>query len=90
MWPDRRLLELFKTEFPIILAPMAGVTVPEEVPDEAAAAADPDPDAATGATGFDPESGAAATDPELAATARPVSVSRFRRCRSARMSAACW
>jgi nitronate monooxygenase len=25
MWPDRRLLELFKTEFPIILAPMAGV-----------------------------------------------------------------
>ena len=29
--------------------------------------------------------------PELAAaTARPVSVSRFSRCRSARMSAACW
>src|SRR6202161_3075920 len=25
MWPDRRLLELFKTEFPILLAPMAGV-----------------------------------------------------------------
>jgi nitronate monooxygenase len=25
MWPDRRLLELFKTEFPIVLAPMAGV-----------------------------------------------------------------
>src|SRR6202166_1002884 len=25
MWPDRRLIELFKTEFPIILAPMAGV-----------------------------------------------------------------
>src|SRR3954469_11226009 len=25
MWPDRRLLELLKTEFPIILAPMAGV-----------------------------------------------------------------
>jgi nitronate monooxygenase len=25
MWPDRRLLALFKTEFPIILAPMAGV-----------------------------------------------------------------
>jgi nitronate monooxygenase len=24
MWPDRRLLELFKTEFPIVLAPMAG------------------------------------------------------------------
>src|SRR6202795_5211200 len=24
MWPDRRLLELFKTEFPILLAPMAG------------------------------------------------------------------
>src|ERR1700681_3801223 len=43
-------------------APIAGVTVPEEVPDEYAAAADPDPDAATGATGFDPESGAAATD----------------------------
>src|SRR6202166_5413242 len=25
MWPDRRLLALFKTEFPIIQAPMAGV-----------------------------------------------------------------
>jgi nitronate monooxygenase len=25
MWPDRRLLALFKTEFPIVLAPMAGV-----------------------------------------------------------------
>src|SRR3979490_948478 len=25
MWPDRRLLDLFKTEFPIVLAPMAGV-----------------------------------------------------------------
>jgi nitronate monooxygenase len=25
MWPDRRLLDLFRTEFPIVLAPMAGV-----------------------------------------------------------------
>jgi len=25
MWPDRRFLELFKTEFPIVLAPMAGI-----------------------------------------------------------------
>src|SRR3954467_4267676 len=25
MWPDLRVLELFKTEFPIVLAPMAGV-----------------------------------------------------------------
>lgn len=25
MWPDRRVLDLFKTKFPIILAPMAGV-----------------------------------------------------------------
>src|SRR3979411_1439403 len=25
MWPDRRLIELFRTEFPIVLAPMAGV-----------------------------------------------------------------
>ncbi|WP_024512423.1 nitronate monooxygenase family protein [Bradyrhizobium sp. ARR65] len=25
MWPDRRLLNLIKTEFPIVLAPMAGV-----------------------------------------------------------------
>ena len=24
MWPDRRLLALFKTELPIVLAPMAG------------------------------------------------------------------
>src|ERR1700742_2737752 len=24
MWPDRRLLDLFKTEFPIVQAPMAG------------------------------------------------------------------
>src|ERR1700724_1968826 len=24
MWPDRRLLDLLKTEFPIVLAPMAG------------------------------------------------------------------
>src|ERR1700710_3123232 len=25
MWPDRRVIDLFKTEFPIVLAPMAGV-----------------------------------------------------------------
>src|ERR1700761_5072853 len=25
MWPDRRIIELFKTEHPIVLAPMAGV-----------------------------------------------------------------
>src|SRR5258708_37975862 len=25
MWPDRRLIDLFKTEFPIVLAAMAGV-----------------------------------------------------------------
>ena len=25
MWPDRRIIEMFKTEFPIVLAPMAGV-----------------------------------------------------------------
>jgi nitronate monooxygenase len=25
MWPDRRILDLFKTEFPMVLAPMAGV-----------------------------------------------------------------
>src|SRR5690349_7127057 len=25
MWPDRRLLDLIKTDFPIVLAPMAGV-----------------------------------------------------------------
>ena len=24
MWPDRRLLDLFKVEHPIVLAPMAG------------------------------------------------------------------
>ena len=25
MWPDRRILDLFKIESPILLAPMAGV-----------------------------------------------------------------
>ena len=25
MWPDRRIIHLFKTEFPIVLAPMAGI-----------------------------------------------------------------
>src|ERR1700738_3155460 len=25
MWPDRRIIDLFKTEFPILLAPRAGV-----------------------------------------------------------------
>jgi nitronate monooxygenase len=25
MWPDRRIIDLFKSEFPIVLAPMAGV-----------------------------------------------------------------
>src|SRR6201986_2124888 len=25
MWPDRRLTDLFKTEFPIVQAPMAGI-----------------------------------------------------------------
>ena len=29
MWPDRRLLDLFKIEMPIVLAPMAGVMGPE-------------------------------------------------------------
>src|ERR671926_1242909 len=24
MWPDRRIIDLFKTEFPIVVAPMAG------------------------------------------------------------------
>src|SRR5579871_128373 len=33
---------------------------------------------------------AAGTEPELATAARPVSVSRFKRCRSVRMSAAFW
>jgi len=31
MWPDRRLIDLFKTEFPIVLAPMAGVADAELV-----------------------------------------------------------
>jgi nitronate monooxygenase len=31
MWPDRRLIDLFKTEFPIVLAPMAGVVDAELV-----------------------------------------------------------
>jgi nitronate monooxygenase len=31
MWPDRRLLDLIKTEFPIVLAPMAGVVDAELV-----------------------------------------------------------
>jgi nitronate monooxygenase len=31
MWPDRRLLALFKTEFPIVLAPMAGIMDAEVV-----------------------------------------------------------
>ena len=31
MWPDRRILDLFKTEFPIVLAPMAGVVDAELV-----------------------------------------------------------
>jgi nitronate monooxygenase len=25
MWPDRRIIDLFKTEFPIVVAPMAGI-----------------------------------------------------------------
>ena len=25
MWPNRRIIDLFKTEFPIVLAPMAGI-----------------------------------------------------------------
>jgi len=31
MWPDRRIIDLFKTEFPIVLAPMAGVVDAELV-----------------------------------------------------------
>src|SRR5205807_8625017 len=66
--------------------------------DEAAAAAGADGDEA--ATGFaeEPEGdwcGAGAScamgiEPELIAAARPVSVSRLRRCRSVRIAAACW
>src|SRR4030081_1911194 len=25
MWPDRRIIDLFRCEFPIVLAPMAGI-----------------------------------------------------------------
>src|SRR5208282_3055969 len=45
---------------------------------------------APGCPALDPLSVAAATVPELAAMARPVSVSRFSRCRSLRISEACW
>src|ERR1700730_7221405 len=31
MWPDRRIIDLFETEFPIVLAPMAGVVDAELV-----------------------------------------------------------
>jgi len=31
MWPDRRITDLFKTEFPIVLAPMAGIMEAELV-----------------------------------------------------------
>lgn len=31
MWPNRRIIDLFKTEFPIVLAPMAGVVDAELV-----------------------------------------------------------
>src|SRR4029077_11746826 len=56
--------------------------------DETATAAGADPDAGPkGCGGLC--SSAIGTEPELAATARPVSVSRFNRCRSARISAAC-
>lgn len=68
------------------VGPVAGLTAP----DEPAATAAAEAGETACVTGFDPDSCAAATDPELAATARPVSVSRFRRCRSVRMSAACW
>ena len=49
----------------------------------------PDAGADGRATEAEPESCDAANVPELAATARPVSVSRFSRCKSARISAAC-
>src|SRR6516225_1379412 len=50
-----------------------------------------DPEMGCAIAGADPESCAAGTEPELAAaTARLVSVSRLRRCKSARMSAAYW
>jgi hypothetical protein len=39
---------------------------------------------------LDPLSCVPATVPELAAMARPISESRFNRCKSVRMSAACW
>src|SRR5665213_2887818 len=69
-------------------SPLAGITAPDDL---AAAALPelPDAGATACAAGPDPESCAATTDPELAATARPVSVSRFKRCKSARTSAAC-
>ena len=48
-----------------------------------------DPGGDGGPDGWAIGSKAAATLDELATIARPVSVSRFRRCRSARISAAC-
>src|SRR4029077_14691781 len=65
---------------------------------EAADAAGEDGDEAATRVAEEPEGdwcGAEAScamgiEPELIAAARPVSVSRLRRCRSVRMSAACW
>ena len=49
---------------------------------------EPEPGCSTAA--WEPESCAAGTVPELAAVMRDVSALRFRRCRSVRMSDACW
>src|SRR5580700_2159708 len=76
---------------------VGGVSVDEaatavcDVADDAAVAWDEaDPGGGTVAAAGGVSSAATGTEPELCATARPLSVSRFSRCRSARMSAALW
>src|ERR1700728_3799553 len=59
-----------------------------DVADDTAAAWDEADAGGTVAAAGGGNSAATATEPELCATARPLSVSRFSRCRSARMSAA--
>ena len=73
--------------------PETGEAADTACPEDIALAAGADPEsgaAALGPLGCESEAGAAATERELDAAARPLVVSRFSRCKSARISAALW
>jgi len=72
-WPDRRILDLFGIEYPVLLAPMAGFGTPEL----AIAVAEAGGLGALACATLTPEQSRAALDRIRAATAKPINLNFF-------------